>query len=63
MLESFFNRVSGLQACNFIKKRLQNRCFSVDIAKFLRTSIFKKICERLLLNFIGPKGKISSLDT
>ena len=36
-------------ACNFIKKRLQHRCFSVNIAKFLRPPILKKICKRLLL--------------
>ena len=35
--------------CNFIKKRLQHRCFPVNIAKFLRTFILKNICERLLL--------------
>ena len=29
--------------------RLQQRCFPVNIAKFLRTPIFKNICERLLL--------------
>ena len=28
----------GLQACNIIKKRLQHRCFPVNIAKFLRTA-------------------------
>ena len=28
----------GLKACNFIKKRLQHRCFPVNIAKFLRTA-------------------------
>ena len=27
----------GLQACNFIKRRLQHRCFPVNIAKFLLT--------------------------
>ena len=27
------------QACNFIKKRLQHKCFPVNIAKFLRTPI------------------------
>ena len=32
-----------------IKKRLQHRCFPVDIAKFLRTLILKIVCERLLL--------------
>ena len=39
------------QACNFIKKRLQHRCFSVNIEKVLRTPISKNICERLLLSF------------
>ena len=33
---------------NFIKKRLQHRCFAVNIVKFLRKPILKKICERLL---------------
>ena len=41
-----------LKACNFIKKRLQHRCFQVNIAKFLRTPIFKNICKRLLLYFM-----------
>ena len=40
---------SDLQACNFIKKRLQHRCFPVNIGTFLRTPIFKNICDRLLL--------------
>ena len=31
---------SGLKSCNFIKKRLQHRCFPVNIAKYLRTSFF-----------------------
>ena len=34
--ESFLE--SGLKVCNFIKKRLQHRCFPVNIAKFLRTA-------------------------
>ena len=38
-------------ACNFIKKRLQHRCFPVNIAKFLREPTLKNICERLLLYF------------
>ena len=49
VLESLYNKVAGLMACNFIKKRLQQRCYSVNIEKFLRTSILKSICERLLL--------------
>ena len=32
-----------------VKKRLQHRCFSVNIAKFLRTAILKNISERLFL--------------
>ena len=40
MLESLFNKVTGLKACNFIKKRLQHMCFPVNIAKF-RLEIFK----------------------
>ena len=49
VLESLFNKAAGLQVCNFIKKRLQHRCFPVIIAKFLRIPILKNICERLLL--------------
>ena len=45
-----FNQVAGLQICNFLKKRFHRRCFSVNIAKFLKKLILKKICERLLLN-------------
>ena len=44
--ESLFNKVAGLKAC---KKRLQRRGFPVNIVKFLRETIFKNICEQLLL--------------
>ena len=37
---------------NFNKKRLQHKCFPVNIAKFLRTPILKNICQRLLLRFL-----------
>ena len=43
----FFHKVADLQACNFIKMRLPQNCFTV--AKFLRTRILKNICVRLLL--------------
>ena len=49
MLESLFNKDVVIQACNFIKKRLQQRCFTVNIAKFSRTPILKKTCEWLLI--------------
>ena len=45
----FFKKNAGLQACSFIKKRLQHSCFLMNIAKFLRTPVLKNICERLLL--------------
>ena len=35
VLESLFNKVTGPKTCNFIKKRLQHRCFPVNIAKLL----------------------------
>ena len=34
---SLFSNVAGLRACNFVKKRLEHRCFPVKFAKFLRT--------------------------
>ena len=40
MLESFFNKAAGLQACSFIKKRLQHRCFPANISKILITAFF-----------------------
>ena len=45
----FFNQVKGCQVCNFIKKIFQHRYFSVNIVKFLKTVILKKICEQLWL--------------
>ena len=61
-VEVLFKNVAGLKACNFIKKRLQNRCFLVNIAKFLILLISKIIGERLLFDFFNgsllhrPKG-------
>ena len=57
MLDSLFNKVSGLKACNFIKKRLQRKCFSVNIAKFLRTAFLQNTSggcfwNMLLLNWL-----------
>ena len=41
MLESLFNKVTGLQACNFTKKRLQHRRFPMNIANF-KNNYFEK---------------------
>ena len=38
-----------LEACNFIKNRLQHRCFPVDFEKFSATHILKNSYGRLLL--------------
>ena len=51
ILQIFFNENVGLQSCNFFKKRLQHRCFPVNIAKFLRTPVLKNICQRLFERF------------
>ena len=50
-LESLFNRVAGagLKTYNCIKR---DKVFSVNIAKILRASISKKICKKLLLQFL-----------
>ena len=38
MLESLVNKVAGLKAHNFVKKRFQRRYFHEDSAKFFRTA-------------------------
>ena len=49
-LGCLFNKAVALQVYNFIKKKLQHKCFPVIIAKFLRIiPNLKNICERLLL--------------
>ena len=53
VLESLFKIVAGLKVYNFIKKRPQNRCFPVNVAKFLILLISKIICERLLFDFFN----------
>ena len=37
----FFNKVTVLQVGNFLKKRLQNKCFPMKFVKFLRTSFLQ----------------------
>ena len=59
MLESLFNKVAGLQSCNFIKKRLQHSCSHVNIAKFLRTPFFTEYLQ--LLNKFGEVAGESKL--
>ena len=57
-LKNFAN-FTGIRLCwsvillkfvkNFVKKGLQQRCFSVKFAKFLRTPVLNNIYEQLLL--------------
>ena len=67
VLESLFKNVADLKAWNFIKKRPQNRCSPVNIAKCLILLISKIIGERLLFGFFNgsllhrPKGSRSRL--
>ena len=46
----FLINLHVLKIYKFIKKRLQHRCFPVNIVKFLRTPILKNIGERWLLD-------------
>ena len=41
VLESLFNKVAGIQVCNFIKKRFEHGRSPVNIAKFLTASFLK----------------------
>ena len=43
VLKNFGIFTGKLQGFNFIKNRLQHRCFSLNIAKFLRTPISKNM--------------------
>ena len=40
VLESLLNKVAGQRASNFIKMRIQHRCFQVKFSKFLATPFF-----------------------
>ena len=56
--ESLLLKQTPVEACNFIKKRLCQRCFPVNFAKFFRTPFSQNTSGRLLLknikkNFLG----------
>ena len=42
MLESLFNKIAGVQACSFIKKRLQHSYFPVNIVTLLKNTNFQE---------------------
>ena len=47
VLESLFIKVAGAQASNFIKKKLQHRCFFCEICEIFKNTYFE---EHLLLD-------------
>ena len=49
---------SGLQAFNFIKKRLQHKCFLVNIPKILGTAFFIEQFWWLLFNYVLVSERI-----
>ena len=55
VLEPFCKKVGDLKAFNIFKKKLQHRCFPVNIAKFLKTAFFIEHLRWLLLREINSK--------
>ena len=49
----FFNKVAGLTLATLSKKRLWQRCFPVDFAKFVRTGFFIEHLWTLVSVFYG----------
>ena len=43
VLEFLFNKVANLKDSSYIKRRLQHRCFPVNITKVLRTPILEHL--------------------
>ena len=50
MFEPHFNQVAGLKAYNFFRKRLQQRCFPVNIEKIFKNNFFIEHLRWKLLN-------------
>ena len=44
--------LENTQVWNFIKKRLQHKCFPINIAEFLRAPILKNISVQVFLNWL-----------
>ena len=55
-IEAVARRCVPRRACNFIEKRLQQRCFPVKFAKFLRTPFFTEHLWRLFLFSLEALG-------
>ena len=55
LLESLYNKVTGVRARNFVKKKFQHRCFPVKFEKSLRAPILTEHLQwlRRLLHFLS----------
>ena len=59
VLESLFDKVATLKACNTIKKRLQRRCLPVINARVLRAVFFTEhLCCLLASKLLGHGVKV-----
>ena len=54
VLESLFSKAASLEAYKFIKKRLQHRCFPVNIANFLRKLFLKHTTDGCFCTWNSP---------
>ena len=59
MLESLFNKAAGLKALNFLKKRLQDKCFPMTFMNFLRTPFFTEHLRWLLHRYTTDQQAVS----
>ena len=65
----FFNENAGRKSCNIIKKRLHNRSFPMNIAKFLLTSVLTQLvitCSKLAIETLEQgvnMFKVNNKDT
>ena len=62
VLESLFNKVAGLRACNIIKKGLQHWCFPVSIAKHLyRRTLRTAASEKAMYAYFHQRKTLSPI--
>ena len=59
MLKSTFNNVAGFQASKFIKKWLEQKCFSLNIVNFLRAAFSVEHLRWLILCLFKRKEEDS----
>ena len=64
ILRGYWKETSNIKACNFIKKRLQHRCFPVKYYEIFKSSFFIEYLRWLLLLVVNKlKIIFISLDT